>query len=96
MTIKTADVEKIAHLSRIALKPEQIDAYTESLNKILTLAEQMQSIDTSGVEPFSDPFASAQRLRADVVTEENRREQYQALAPKTEAGLYLVPQVIEE
>ena len=95
MTIKTSDIEKIAHLARIALQPEQIASYTEGLNKILTLAEQMQNIDTTGVEPFSHPFEEATRLRPDAVTEENHREEYLACAPKAEAGLYLVPQVIE-
>ncbi len=96
MTIKTTDVEKIAHLARIAITPEQIDSYTEGLNKILHLAEQMQTIDTTDIVPMAHPFDTAQRLRPDVVTEENHREEYQACAPRVEAGLYLVPQVIEE
>lgn len=96
MSIKSQDVEKIAHLARIALNPSQIETYTESLNKILKLAEQMQSIDTSNVEPFSHPLDQGQRLRPDQVVTENSREHYLACAPKTEAGLYLVPQVIEE
>lgn len=95
MSITQSDVEKIAHLARIAVSPEQITSYAEGLNKILSLAEQLQSIDTQGVEPLAHPFDAAQRLRPDVVTESNHREAYQACAPRTEAGLYLVPQVIE-
>jgi len=96
VSIKTSDVEKIAHLARIALSSEQIIPYTEGLNKILHLAEQMQSVDTTDVAPLAHPFDAAQRLRSDVVTEENHREEYLALAPRSEAGLYLVPQVIED
>jgi aspartyl-tRNA(Asn)/glutamyl-tRNA(Gln) amidotransferase subunit C len=69
------------------------------LNGIFALAEQMQAVDTTGVEPLSQPLAAVLalplRLREDVVTEENHRDDYQAPAPKTEDGLYLVPKVIE-
>lgn len=95
MSIAQSDVEKIAHLARIAVNPEQIASYAEGLNKILSLAEQLQSVDTQGVLPLAHPFDAAQRLRPDEVTEGNHRQAYQACAPRTEAGLYLVPQVIE-
>ena len=70
------------------------------LNGIFALAEQMQAVDTRGVEPLSQPLAAVLgtlplRLREDMVTEENHRDDYQAPAPKTQDGLYLVPKVIE-
>ena len=69
------------------------------LNGIFALAEQMQAVDTTDVAPLSHPLAAIMalplRLREDVVTEENRREAYQAPAPKTQDGLYLVPKVID-
>ena len=55
----------------------------------------MQAVDTSNIEPLAHPLDAKQRMRADVVTEANRREQFQQHAPHTEAGLYLVPTVIE-
>ena len=65
------------------------------LTNILHLIEQLQTVDTKNVEPMAHPLDINQRLRADVVSEENDRDQLQTLAPSTEAGLYLVPQVIE-
>ena len=61
----------------------------------LSLIEEMQAVDTRGIEPMAHAQDLAQRLRADCVTESNRREAFQAVAPETEAGLYLVPKVIE-
>ena len=65
------------------------------MTKVLALAETMDDIDTSNVEPMAHPTHAVQRLRDDQVTESNRREQYQAIAPAVEGGHYLVPQVIE-
>lgn len=95
-TILTAqDVEKIAVLSRLAIDDSKAAAYAESLNKVLSLMQALQRIDTTGVEPLKSPFDYPQPLRDDVVTEPNRREDYQAVAPATQDGLYLVPRVIE-
>ena len=99
MSLTLSDVKRIANLAQL----EMIDAHAEitlrELNGIFALAEQMQAVDTTGVAPLSHPLAARLalplRLREDVVTEENRREDYQAPAPKTEDGLYLVPKVIE-
>lgn len=73
----------------------ELDATLAKLNGIFGLIEEMQAVDTDGVEPMSHPQELAQRLRADVVGETDRRAAYQAIAPQTEAGLYLVPKVIE-
>lgn len=95
MALERSDVEKIAHLARLGLEEAEIQRTTETLNDILGLVDQMQAVDTDGVEPLAHPLEATQRLRADVVTEENHREAYQAIAPAVEAGLYLVPKVIE-
>ncbi|ONG39309.1 asparaginyl/glutamyl-tRNA amidotransferase subunit C [Alkanindiges hydrocarboniclasticus] len=89
------DVEKIATLSRLAIDDSKASAYATSLNKILSLMQALQRIDTTGVEPLKSPFDHAQPLRNDAVTEPNRRDDYQAVAPATQDGLYLVPRVIE-
>lgn len=95
MSLDRSDVEKIAHLARMALDEAQIASYATDLSNILDLVEQLEAVDTSNVTPMAHPLHMAQRLRDDRVTEENHREAYQAVAPKVEAGLFLVPKVIE-
>jgi aspartyl-tRNA(Asn)/glutamyl-tRNA(Gln) amidotransferase subunit C len=95
MALDRSDVEKIAHLARIGLNDADIPRTTEALNSILGLIDQMQAVDTSGIEPLAHPLEASQRLREDAVTEPNRRDAYQAIAPAVESGLYLVPKVIE-
>lgn len=95
MSLSPAEVEKIAHLARLAISEADISIYARNLSSILELVEQMNAVDTSGVAPLAHPLEMAQRLRADEVSEENQRELFQAIAPCTEAGLYLVPKVIE-
>lgn len=88
-------VSAIANLARLSLDDTQSAEYAQSLNKILGMMDTLKAIDTEGVEPLKSPFDHPQPLRQDVVTETNHREEYQAVAPATEAGLYLVPRVIE-
>lgn len=88
-------VSSIAHLARLSLDDTQSAEYAQSLNKILGMMDSLKGINTDGVEPLKSPFDHPQPLRADVVSEENHREQYQAVAPATQDGLYLVPRVIE-
>ena len=95
MALDKSDVESIAHLARLAIGEEDVPAYAENLSNILTLVEQMNSVDTSGVAPMAHPLDMAQRLREDVVSEENQREHLQQHAPSVENGLFLVPKVIE-
>ncbi len=95
MSLDREDVEKIAHLARMAIDPEACEALGTELSGILDLVAQMDAVDTADVEPMAHPLDMAQRLRADVVSEEDRRDDYQTVAPATERGLYLVPKVIE-
>ncbi|MEB0038888.1 MULTISPECIES: Asp-tRNA(Asn)/Glu-tRNA(Gln) amidotransferase subunit GatC [unclassified Pseudomonas] len=95
MALDRSDVEKIAHLARLGLNEADIPRTTDALNNILGLVDQMQAVDTRGIEPLAHPLEASQRLRADVVTERNQRDAYQAIAPAVENGLYLVPKVIE-
>ena len=88
-------VLQIANLARLSLNDTQSAEYAQSLNKILGMMESLKAINTDGVEPLKSPFDTPQPLRPDVVTEENHREEYQAVAPATQDGLYLVPRVIE-
>ena len=95
MALERSDVEKIAHLARLGLNDADLPQTSATLNSILGLIDAMQAVDTEGVEPLAHPLEATQRLRADVVSETNQREAYQAIAPAVENGLYLVPKVIE-
>tara|TARA_R100000149_G_C5867915_1_gene132355 strand:+ start:829 stop:1116 length:288 start_codon:yes stop_codon:yes gene_type:complete len=95
VTISREDIEKVAVLARIRVDDEQVSALEKDLGNILDLVDQLGAADTNSVEPMAHPLNAVQRLRADEVTETNQREAFQAIAPATENGLYLVPRVIE-
>ncbi|ANG62036.1 asparaginyl/glutamyl-tRNA amidotransferase subunit C [Marinobacterium aestuarii] len=95
MALERSDVEKIAHLARLQIREEEVPGYTQTLSDILALVDQLQATDTTDVEPMAHPLDAVQRLRADVVSETNQREQLQSVAPAVENGLFLVPRVIE-
>ncbi|MES2038663.1 Asp-tRNA(Asn)/Glu-tRNA(Gln) amidotransferase subunit GatC [Undibacterium sp. Ji83W] len=100
MSLTIEDVKRIANLANIETSAEEEISTLEKLNGIFSLVEQLKAVDTTGVAPLSHPIAAllpemALRLREDVVTESNHREDYQKPAPATQDGLYLVPQVID-
>lgn len=95
MSLERSDVVSIAHLARLAIAEDDIPVYARNLSNILDLVAQMNEVDTSDVEPMAHPLDMAQRLREDTVSETNLRDKFQAIAPSVEAGLYLVPKVIE-
>ena len=95
MSLNLADVKRIAHLARIAVEEDEMPGYLQQLSNILSLVEEMQAVDTTGIEPMAHAQDVVLRLRNDVATETDRRAAFQAVAPQVEAGLYLVPKVIE-
>ena len=99
MSLTPDQLQRIAQLARIAVSPDEARGVTERLNRVLGLIDQLQAVDTRGIEPMSHALdaqlAVQQRLRADAVTEPDSREEIQAQAPAVEQGLYLVPKVIE-
>ena len=95
MSLSLDQVRRIAELSRIELAPGEAERSREQLNGIFGLIEAMQAVDTAGVAPMAHARDLAQRLREDRVTERDRHADFQKIAPETEAGLYLVPKVIE-
>jgi aspartyl-tRNA(Asn)/glutamyl-tRNA(Gln) amidotransferase subunit C len=95
MALERSDVEKIAHLARLAISGEECARYATDLSNILDLVAQMDAVDTTGVAPMAHPLHMAQRLRRDTPTEPDQRERFQSIAPLTDTGLYLVPKVIE-
>ena len=95
MSLTPDQLQRIALLARIDITPEESQGVTERLNRVLGLIDQLQAVDTLGIEPMSHALDIVQRLRPDVVTEENRREAYQKGIQTVEQGLYLVPKVVE-
>ena len=95
MAIQQDDIEKIAELARIRISADEIGQVTRRLAEILRMVDQLQAVDTSGVEPMANALDMTQPLRPDNITEGDRRDSFQAIAPATENGLYLVPRVIE-
>jgi aspartyl-tRNA(Asn)/glutamyl-tRNA(Gln) amidotransferase subunit C len=95
MSLDTNQVLAIADLSRLQIDEKSITDFQTNLSNVLDLVDQLQAVDTTGVEPMAHPMDAVQRLRADVVTEENNREKFQKIAPSTEDGHYLVPKVVE-
>ena len=95
MSLSPEQVKQVAHLARLSLPPEKVEPYARQLSNILDMVSQLSSASTDGVPPMAHPLEMVQRLRPDVVSEENRREAFQAIAPAVEDGVYLVPRVIE-
>lgn len=98
-SIRLMDRDKIAtiaHLARLELGETELGAYQESLSRILALVGELDRAETAGVTPMAHPLPGlSQGLRADEITERDQHERYQQNAPRVEAGLYLVPRVIE-
>lgn len=95
MSLNATDVKKIAHLARLNMSDEDVEIYTKQLSNILQFVEQMNKANTDNIEPISHSIEVSQRARPDVVTEVDQRDAFQAIAPQVEAGLYLVPKVID-
>lgn len=95
MAVDRADIAKLATLARLDITDEAADQVAGSISDVLKLVDQLQAADTDGVAPMAHPMDAVQRLRADEVSEVNQREKFQAIAPATEDGLYLVPKVID-
>ncbi|MEJ1958939.1 MAG: Asp-tRNA(Asn)/Glu-tRNA(Gln) amidotransferase subunit GatC [Nitrosomonadales bacterium] len=95
MSLTIDDVKKVARLARLAASEQEVQTAHAQLSNIFGLIAEMQAVDTSGITPMSHAQELSQRLREDVVTETNQRDNFQRIAPQIEAGLYLVPQVIE-
>jgi len=95
MALDKSEVEKIAQLARLHVDEAEAGEVAQRISDILELINKMQAVDTGAIEPLSHPLDAVQRLRDDEVTATNQRDRLQTIAPATEAGLYLVPKVIE-
>lgn len=95
MALSSEEIRRIARLARIAVTEQEAIEMGQKLTGIFQLIEEMQAVDTAGVEPMAHALDVMQRLREDKVTETDQRERFQSIAPQIESGLYLVPKVIE-
>jgi aspartyl-tRNA(Asn)/glutamyl-tRNA(Gln) amidotransferase subunit C len=96
MSLTRENIESIAHLARLALDEREVPTYQRNLSNIIEFVSQLERVDTAEIRPMAHPLpGQSQRLRADGVTETDQHEKFQANAPRVEAGLYLVPKVIE-
>ena len=99
MSLNSQDISRIAHLARLELRPDESERMLTQINGFFDIVEKMRAVDTTGIEPLPHPVAAVQqvalRLRDDVVSETNQREDNQRSAPAVERGLFLVPKVIE-
>jgi aspartyl-tRNA(Asn)/glutamyl-tRNA(Gln) amidotransferase subunit C len=99
MALNLNDVTRIAHLARLELAEGEAQQTLSQLNNFFALVEKMQAVDTTGIVPLAHPVEHIAevdlRLRADIVTEEIRRDDFQQCAPAVQDGLYLVPRVVE-
>ena len=95
MPLSRDQILRIAQLARIAVPEDEAGIVHDRLNRVLGMIDQLQAVDTAGIEPMSHALDLVQPLRPDVITEPDQREALQRGAPALEAGLYLVPKVIE-
>ena len=95
MKIDNEVILDIAELAQLEVKDEMISQYADKMTAMLNLVEEMQSVNTDNIEPVSNPLDAVQTMRDDKVTEKDLRDEYQAIAPEVDSGLYLVPRVVE-
>lgn len=95
MSLTLDDVQRAADLARIEIGEAEARVTLDQLTRVFAMIEQMQAVDVSGIEPMAHAQDLVLRLRPDATTETDQRAAFQSVAPETEAGLYLVPKVIE-
>lgn len=93
--MKAEQIINIANLSKLGLTEQEANAYSQDLSRILEMVNSLSQVDTHNITPMAHPLDATQRLRADVVTEQDRHVDFQRIAPATEAAHYLVPKVVE-
>ena len=95
MAIDAATVRKVARLARIAEPEEKLEPLARELSGILDWIEQLNEVDTDGVEPMTTSVATTLPMRDDVVTDGGDAARVLGNAPRSEKGFYVVPKVVE-
>ena len=99
MSLTSSDISRIANLARLELQSSESERMLSQLNDFFDIVQKMRAVDTAGIVPLAHPFETigdiALRMREDSVSEPDDRDSNQRSAPAVEAGLFLVPRVIE-
>ena len=95
MSIKKSEIAYISSLSKLKMEDIEIDNFTSQISDILKMIQQLEKVNTDDIDPMAHPLNMKQRLRMDLVTEENHMELYQKNAVEVEEGFYKVPKVID-
>ena len=95
MSIEKQTIENLATLARVEIDDQRVEEISQRLGSVLELVDQLQAADTNNLMDNSRAPEATQRLRKDKVIESDQRDAFQAIAPDTEDGLYLVPKVID-
>ncbi len=99
MSLTSSDISRIATLARLEFNSFESERMLTQLSDFFDIVQKMRAVDTTGVKPLAHPIETtgdiALRLREDTVSEPDNREANQRSAPRVEAGLFLVPKVIE-
>ena len=93
--VSRQEILEVARLARLGVDEDTASSYADDISKVLKLMQTLGSVDTTDIKPLSNIHEVCQELRADVAKHDINRERNQSMAPAVEAGLYLVPQVIE-
>tara|TARA_Y100001968_G_C19239550_1_gene658701 strand:+ start:211 stop:498 length:288 start_codon:yes stop_codon:yes gene_type:complete len=92
--ITSGDVEKVAKLARLNLSKDEIDSYTNQLEKILDYIEQLDSVNTEGIPPTTRAVEVINKVRDDKVDKTTVREELLDLAPLREGDFFKVPKIL--
>ena len=95
MALSKQDIDYIAHLARLEVADADVADYKDKLGRIIEFIDELSQADTADMVPMAHPLDMSQRLRPDEVTESDDRDRFQANAPETEKGLYVVPRIVE-
>ena len=93
--ITKEQVEHVARLARLALTEEEKELYTKQLSEILDYIDQLNEVDTKGVEPMTQPIPTVNVMREDIVKKQFQREEMLKNAPHEEYGFFRVPKIGE-
>lgn len=95
MSITPEQVQHVATLAQLSVPDSEVNSVARKLTDVLNLLDEMSDVDTTSIEPLTNPLDRTQTLRPDVVTATNQREHLQQNAPAVQDGLFLVPKVID-
>ncbi|MDB5393401.1 MAG: gatC [Rhodospirillales bacterium] len=95
MSLDAAAVARIARLARIRLTDDEKNHLAAELSQVMDWVDELQTVDTEGVEPLTSVVGARLKTRSDIVTLNVTRDEVLANAPEATAGFFTVPKVVE-